>query len=376
MKEDNVNLAIQWFLYSGIQNLVDEKDSEGNSILGSFNAWYDLEKQRHSYVYTEISGYALTTLLFLYEKESKQEFLERAKLVGDWLVGIQNEDGSMGTAYYLPGVDVQKPDSYHTFDVGMVFNGLALMYKVSHEQKYLDSAKKAADWVISYQKEDGSIPAQVSRENGEVTDSEKTWSTQSGSFHSKLAIGLLNIYDLTKDEKYKKSAIGLCDYALTRQEISGQFLTYGEQVGTNMHPHLYSAEGLFVAGSYLKESRYLDASRKAVEWTISLYKDGLVPRHKHDDRLNYNSRIDIISQALRMAVIFQIDIERHEELSETILKYQYNGEPKVQQGGIAFGHMSDGKDAPHLNCWVTMFAIQALSFYVDGGIKFDPFYIV
>ena len=70
-----------WMINSGIQNICS--DSEKN---GSFNSWYDADKKRYPFMYSEITGYGISALLYLHDKTKKPLFLERAKLAADWLI--------------------------------------------------------------------------------------------------------------------------------------------------------------------------------------------------------------------------------------------------------------------------------------------------
>jgi rhamnogalacturonyl hydrolase YesR len=259
----------------------------------------------------------------------------------------------------------------------MIFNGLANLSKATGDTRYLESAKKAADFCIQYQTEEGLIAAQISGESLMPVDTTKTWSTQTGAFHAKLAIGLLNIYDQTQDSTYKKSAELLCEYALGFQQADGQFYTYGTLKSTNLHPHAYAAEGLYVAGQYLNNDRYTRAASLATEWAMTNVKNGLVPRHKHGSIFNYNERVDILSQVYRLAILFPgvTEIESRQLLANHILKYQYFGENKEQHGGFIFGKLSDGSVAEHINCWVTQFALQAL-LLADGKKLNNIFHLV
>lgn len=361
MQKKEVNAAIDWFLDSGVQNKKHTLDSEGNDLGGSFNAWYDLEKEQFSYAYSEITGYALTTFLYLYEVTSDNVFLERAIIIGDWLLKNQNSNGAFLTAYYhVKKNGPVKPEEFHSFDIGMIANGLANLYRNSKDENYLVAAKKAADWLIYFQDKNGSIAAQVGKIDGLIKDNNKTWSTQAGPYHAKLAIGFLNIYDLTTEEKYKEAAEKLCNYALTKQKEDGQFLTYGDLNGTNLHPHAYSAEGLYVAGMFLSNKKYLAAAHKATEWSLLYTKDGITPRHKHEEVFNYNERVDILSQISRLAILLEISDKKIVEILSVIKKYQYFGQNKSQVGGFLFGKMSNGVEAKHVNSWVSMFALQAL----------------
>src|SRR3989339_1179686 len=100
MQKKEVKAAMDWFLYSGVQNTINTLDSEGNDLAGSFNAWCDLENNQFSYAYLEITGYALTTFLYLYKVTNDNIFLERAIIIGDWLLEKQNSNGAFLTAYY------------------------------------------------------------------------------------------------------------------------------------------------------------------------------------------------------------------------------------------------------------------------------------
>jgi hypothetical protein len=175
--------------------------------------------------------------------------------------------------------------------------------------------------------------------------------------------------------KYKKVAIGLCEYALTRQQRDGQFLTYGEQSGTNLHPHSYSAEGLFVAGRYLDNRTFLESAKKAASWSIENTKDGIAPRLKHDDIFNYNERVDTLAQVYRLCRIFSLNDKRIDEVLHKIISYQSNAANAREYGGFKFGKSSSGEDLPHVNAWVTMFAIQAI-LLSKRGEKLEPFLLV
>lgn len=372
--EGRIKKAIAWLLNSGIQNAPGSLDTRGVDISGSFNAWFNPNARTHTYAYTEISGYALTSLAHLHDEFKDTEFLRRAEYAAEWLLSIQTPDGAFPTAFYKVHDAPQKPNEYHTFDVGMVLNGLLNLYRATKEKKYLDAAKRAGDWLASLVRSTGSLPATVGDE-GDVKDHAGTWSTQSGPYHTKNVIGLLNLYDITKDEAYKKAAVSLSEYALTRQTPEGQFLTYGELWGTNLHPHLYTAEGLYVAGEYLEDKRYTEAARRAATWALDNMKDGIVPRHKQNESLNYNERADVLAQAYRMGRLVSPDHPQLNALLEKLTEYQSLGDDSRQYGGFLFGKSSAGDALPHVNAWVTMFMLQALML-APGGRKFKLFHLV
>lgn len=373
MHANPTDAAARWLLHSGIQNPPGAKNANGADIGGAFNAWFDPETNSYSYVYSEITGYALTALMYLYGEKGEDLYRTHARQAADWLISTQTKEGAFPTALRYAENDFKSPH-FHTFDVGMVLNGLLCLYDSTKEERYLESARKAADWLIRFQNPDGSLAAHVTAE-GEVTDTPTTWSTQPGSYHAKIAIGLLHFFRASGDERYRTAAVNLCEYALTRQQPDGQFYTYGEEQGTNFHPHFYSAEGLWVVGTIIQEKRYLDAAHRATMWAHTHTKDGIVPRHKHAE-FNYNERVDVLAQGYRMFALHGLaDSTEAKTLRGVLLSRQYNKDNQSQHGGFTFGVTSDGHQLPHINCWVTMFALQAL-LLGESGMLPEPLFLI
>ena len=90
--------------------------------------------------YPEISGYLIPTLLDYGEREL-------ANRLADWLVEIQNDDGS------FCDMDGEK----RSFDTAAVMEGLRDYYfRVGGKENYL-VAKKSLDWLVSQVREDGAV---------------------------------------------------------------------------------------------------------------------------------------------------------------------------------------------------------------------------
>ncbi|MFH2231943.1 MAG: formyltransferase family protein [Patescibacteria group bacterium] len=374
-KYNRIDHATNWLLKSGIQNEPGTKTITGVDASGSFNAWFDMDKRNYSYIYSEISGYALTTLLYLYQASKKAVYLDRANGVASWLLKTQHPAGQFQTAFYMNVDSQRKPENFHTFDTGVILNGLVNYFRVTSDPNYLSSAKRSADWLISTMTGDGSVPAMISHKDNSRVDFPDTWSTQSGPYHAKLAIGLLNLFDVTKEIKYQNAARAFCDYALSKMTQDGQFYTYESFKSTNFHPHAYTCEGLYVAGKYLNEPRYFDAAKKGTEWAVSLIKNGIVPRHIFDGNPNYNERVDVMAQIYRLALLFDIKSESMLLLHNNLLSNQYFGEVQEQRGGFIFGKSSDGKPLEHINSWVTMFALQAMMLSKSAN-GFNEFHLI
>lgn len=66
----NLNLALNWLTKSGIQNNNKNKSIE----FGAYNAWYDYKSKKYSYMYSEITGYLITSMLYHYKITKKKFF--------------------------------------------------------------------------------------------------------------------------------------------------------------------------------------------------------------------------------------------------------------------------------------------------------------
>jgi len=60
--ENSIDQGIHWLINSGIQN------KKGNRS-GSVNAWFDTKRKKYSFIYSEINGYFITMMVFLYKKK-------------------------------------------------------------------------------------------------------------------------------------------------------------------------------------------------------------------------------------------------------------------------------------------------------------------
>jgi uncharacterized protein YyaL (SSP411 family) len=339
---------------------------------GGFYAWYDLAKKSPSFVYSEITGYAITTLLFLKNIYNDDIYLERARKAASWITDfallpcggvrtrLYEDDSSADKLYSFSGENI------FSFDLGMVLYGMINLYKVTEEKIFLESAIKMADFLLDkMQRKDGSFSAIYNVNTQKTHESFDKWSNQSGSFHSKVGLGLVDMFEVTKNKKYIASAGKICEYALTRQEKNGRFITNEADRTTNLHPHCYSIEGLLYAGSYLKEKKFIDSAKNAVMWIFDNLSSGKIDELYNPKTNSFNNfqRLDALSQSLRLGVIFEMDRKKLEELKNFILDHQY-----LKKGGSQTGGFLYSKASEHINCWCTMFALQALAVYDNNKL--------
>jgi uncharacterized protein YyaL (SSP411 family) len=367
----------QWILFSGIQNRNMEKEYNGG-----FNSWFSLEQQKYPYVYSEITGYGVSTLLFLNQTgtETKNDFIVRAKEAADWIIEkAMNDQGGIYARMFYDAEKKKDPYSFdmgsiYLFDTGMVLFGMANLYQITKDKKHLAAATKMADFIVSMQKKDTntkrtSIYAyyiESKKFKGDINDK---WSNQSGAYHAKVAMGLALMFKITKKQVYKQLAEQLCLFSYDFQQKTGRFITNTRDESTLQHPHSYTAEGLLYCGLLFGKKEYIEKAQKAVAWSMSTQlQNGGIPEIAFEDKVIPYERTDILAQVLRLACFFNLYHKKevfetakltklYERLSSFIQK------EGSQKGGIQYGFESDGKEYHDINSWCSMFSVQAIYFY-------------
>lgn len=72
-----------------LNSKIHNLDITKRETFGSFNDYYDLRKRSCPCAYTEITAYAIELLLNLYERTNDQRYLQNAKLAGEWICNMQ-----------------------------------------------------------------------------------------------------------------------------------------------------------------------------------------------------------------------------------------------------------------------------------------------
>jgi hypothetical protein len=372
-----ITLAERWLLQSGIQ-----ERQTGTPMHGGVHAWYDRTKASFSFFYTEITGYTMTTLLYLYHLHSDPVYLERAKDAAEWLLTRAREPqtGVLRCRFHRTGWEQHAC----AFDNGMCVNALVNVVRCTGERRYLTAALDLGAWLVdTMQATDGSLFAKYDVQTRTPYSPGEKWSQMSGSFLLKVAIGLLNLGDASGDPRYTKAARALCEWGATLQEPDGRFQT--SPLGdTFLHPHCYAAEGLLVAGRVLREPKWLQAAAQAVAW-ISPHQraTGGFPAFFEEGKFVPVESPEMTAQVLRLWLLLRPD-ERPPLDTEmaiySIIANQAADPQKEARGGFVAGdawfhrepHDHTGQ---HVNSWISMISLQALALAHNGEI-FSPFLLV
>jgi len=93
--------------------------------------------------YPETTGYLIPTLLNVAKKTGDRSHSARAYRFGEWLLAIQNSDGSWNGGQYPNRAP--KPSIFNT---GQILKGLVSLSRDSGDKIWLDAAERGARWLV------------------------------------------------------------------------------------------------------------------------------------------------------------------------------------------------------------------------------------
>ena len=171
---------------------------------------------------------------------------------------------------------------------GYAINVFIAIYKWTGEEKYLRYSKNAADYLIRQQNPDTKAFESKAISHSLVFP-DLTRVSNCYSFDNAIILhGLVNLFNVTGDEKYRHCCQELGDWLTTMQKTDGSFYShYDVQEKSLHHPyddffydngclHVKNAIGLIYLGQLSGDNRYTDAGLKACDWGIRLLaNDGL-----------------------------------------------------------------------------------------------------
>ena len=353
-------LTSSWLTQSGIQ----EQDELN---LGGFYAWYSSIEHQYSYLYSEITGYALTCLLFLdriIPSPIRQIAVEQAAF---WLldkVWVPDEGG------YITKVFPQKNTTQRqifTFDTGMILNGFLHIYRETDNTFCLAVASRAVDFIMNRMGSPNSMPYPIlDLETMQPMQNPSHWSTDIQPYLGKVAIGLLNYADATHSEKVRNYAASMLDWVACQAESHAEGAASRSDIAFHLHPTAYAVEALLVGAVVLDKQRLLNAALKTWRFIADhqLPNGGFPMLVGEGDNFE---RSDVCAQFIRAGYI----LEKLGMLPETYvtsidralnrLTQLLCDRPDIHSFGSMLHSGPERPERSDPNSWCTMFAIQAFA---------------
>jgi len=232
----HINEAVKWLCRAQDSTKQNNGVSEGYHF---FHGWLPS--------YPETTGYIIETFFDYFRLSHDQSIRDRGIRIADWLVAIQNHDGSI-------------PDSFFTaklvFDTGQVIFGFVRAYEETEKKEYKDAAVRAGEWLTSVQEKDGSWQKFAFKKIPHT-------------YYTRVAWSLAKLHSITKDERFLCACIKNIRWAIAQQEENGWFNCASFSLQTHERPYThtiaYTIRGILEVGLYLHEYEFVKSAIKSME---------------------------------------------------------------------------------------------------------------
>jgi hypothetical protein len=306
--------------------------------------------------YPEVTGYIIPTFWDYHGLLARDDLSQRAIRMADWELRLQKPEGGFESLYEGEN---QPPVVFNT---GQVIRGLARTYNETGEERYLEAAVRAADWIVANQEPDGS------------------W-TKAGylgmkrTYDAFAAAPLARLHELTSDEAYARAALANCEFVLRHQHDNGWIdlcdNTPHGNATPSTHTLCYTIDGLMETGEALAEQRLVAAGERSARALMQRVEpSGRLPG-RFDRHWRPASRYVVLTGSAQLGVILtKLHVrdpdQRALQASRRLLDFlafaqDLNGVGVNRTGGLAGSFPIWGRYVPLKHAsWATKFFLDHL----------------
>jgi len=214
--------------------------------------------------YPETTGYIIPTFLKLAEYQRDESLLDRAVEMGRWESEIQLECGA------VMGGRLNANPTPAVFNTGMVLLGWSALYERSREIRFLESLRRASDWLLEMQDPDGAWR----KGNSQFADPNIT------VYNVKAAWGLCEAGRVAQSPAAVAGAVRNAEFCLSRQLGNGWFrdCCLVDASRPLLHTLAYAMQGLIGVGVTTGRADFIEAAARTADSLIGLMdEDGFIP---------------------------------------------------------------------------------------------------
>jgi uncharacterized protein YyaL (SSP411 family) len=202
--------------------------------------------------YPETTGYIITSLLRYAARYGDGTARQRALEMAQWEIDIQLPDGATQGGTFHPSTN-PTPCAFNT---GMVLDGLCSAFESTHEEAFLNAARRAADYLISDMTDEGYF-----KTNGRFVEPGAI-----KTYNCLCAWGMYRLGLSASDHSYKSHAVRAVEAAIRQQRHNGWFanncLTRSD--APLLHTIAYTLQGILEVGILAGRDDFVEAARLGV----------------------------------------------------------------------------------------------------------------
>jgi hypothetical protein len=331
----------RWFLESGIQ----EKE-------GGVARYYLMDEQRNARISTEITGYALSTFLYLHRVTDDERHRDAADRAGRFLCDLAWETAAATFPFEWSRQGPVPENRAYFFDCGIIARGLMKLHRATGRQEYLDRAHQCAEAMLRDFVNAQDIHPILELPSKRPVERDGRWSRSPGCYQLKSALAWLEVSEKTGDRRFMEAFEAALQAAMSSEDGFLEAEPRQERVMDRLHAYSYYLEGLLPRG---ERPEVRQALAKGIEKAA---------RYLREVRPLFE-RSDVNAQLLRVrlhaaqsgAVAFD-ETAAAEEAAWTA-RFQMETPDLRTDGSFCFGRKEDSM-LPFANPVSSGFSLQAL----------------
>ena len=326
--------AGHWFLHSGIQE-----------PSGGVARFYLADLEKNKPVSTEITGYAASAFVFLHNVTGREEYLDGARRAADFLCTHAWDEA-------LRTFPFEHPASTETyfFDCGIIVRGLLAVWRVTKEDRLLDTAVSASRSMIEDFHSGSDYHPILRLPDKKALDRTAGWSRSPGCYQAKSALAWWEVAEVSGEQELRDAYLEMLDNALRTHREFLPGTPDRSRVMDRLHAYSYFLEAM---SPMLSRPDCVEAYARGLD-TVACHLRRIAPEF---------ARSDVYAQLLRARVygakVIPVDMRAARDEAETLGTFQVESEDPRTDGAFFFGRR-EGHLVPHANPVSTAFAIQAL----------------
>jgi hypothetical protein len=330
--------AGRWFLHSGIQE-----------ASGGVARYYRSDLGRNAPVSTEITGYAVSTLLFLHERTGEQAYLDAGVRAARFLARAA-WDAKLAT---FPFELSDGPRFAYFFDCGIILRGLLRAWRATGEVEFREVAIAAGHGMLSHFVVDGAIHPILALPEKRLLEWEHRWSRSPGCYQLKAALAWRELFEATGDREFE------CGYEAALQAALANDRAFLEAdsdpllIMDRLHAYAYFLEGLLPV---LDREECARAFCRGLDRAAGMLRE-IAPVF---------ARSDVYAQILRARLMSGLPVDEAAAAHEAEQAAGF----QIESGGFLFGR-KNGAPLPFVNPVSTAFCVQALALWSDRLAQLD-----
>ncbi|MBI1790687.1 MAG: hypothetical protein HYR60_24420 [Acidobacteria bacterium] len=339
-----VNRAGRWLLQSGIQE-----------PSGGVARYYRADLQENRLVSTEITGYAISSLVYLHALTQDGAYRAAAHRAGLFLT--RTAWNAKLQAFPFEHDETAPAGEYaYFFDSGIIVRGLLSLWRLTREREFLDVAAACGRaMAAAFAADDGAYHPILKLPSKEPLPREPRWSRSPGCYQLKAAMAWYELFEATGEAAFERAYNQALDFALRTQE---SFLPGSEdsfQVMDRLHAYGYFLEGLLPRLNWPACAAALRAGLSRMAAVLGR----IAPVFRRSDVYAQLLRMRLYAEAAGVAPVDRLSAE---DEARQLAGFAIDSRDQRLHGGFYFG-FKQGQWLPHVNPVSTGFGLQALAMW-------------